>query len=75
MKHYFCECERGGDCTKTTMCHVQSAIEEGREEIEGLKVSITDAIAMLDNDLYKHRVRSARNCLRDALDCYGWLDE
>ena len=29
---YECGCERGGDCTKTTMCAVQSALEDLQEQ-------------------------------------------
>lgn len=31
-----CDCERGGNCTRTTMCHVQSVVDDlnGEHEIE-----------------------------------------
>ena len=31
---YACDCERGGDCTRTTMCAVQSALEDQAGEYE-----------------------------------------
>ena len=34
-----CGCERGGDCTKTSMCALQSALEDKDSEIEALKES------------------------------------
>jgi uncharacterized coiled-coil protein SlyX len=44
-----CGCERGGDCTKTTMCQVQSAIEDSEERIAELEAVI--------DDMNKHRDR------------------
>jgi len=32
-----CGCEIGGNCTKTTVCAVDSAVEQCKEEIEYLK--------------------------------------
>ena len=31
-----CDCERGGNCTRTTMCHVQSVVDDlnGEHEID-----------------------------------------
>lgn len=36
MNNHYCDCERGGNCTRTTMCHVQSVVSdlEGEHEIE-----------------------------------------
>ena len=37
MSNYLrCGCEDGRDCTKTTMCHVQTAVEDYESEIERL---------------------------------------
>lgn len=35
-----CGCERGGDCTKTTMCALQSALEDKDVEIERLRAAL-----------------------------------
>lgn len=35
-----CGCERGGDCTKTTMCQLQDALEDKDAEIERLECSL-----------------------------------
>jgi hypothetical protein len=42
-----CGCELGDDCTKTTMCHVQTAIEDEQEEIERLTAEIGRARSAL----------------------------
>ncbi len=36
MTDHFCDCERGGDCTRTTMCHIQTVVSdlEAAHEIE-----------------------------------------
>jgi len=39
--NYECGCERGGDCTKTSMCFVQNVLEDQREELQN---QIRDAI-------------------------------
>jgi len=49
---YQCGCERGGDCTKTTMCKVQAATEDYVEVLERVR-------DILRNDLYRTRVRNA----------------
>ena len=32
--NYECGCERGGDCTKTSMCALDSALQDQAEEFE-----------------------------------------
>ena len=32
-----CGCERGDDCTKTTMCHVQSVAEDRDELLDRIR--------------------------------------
>lgn len=44
-------------------------------QLEDLKKAIVEAIAILDNDLFKHRVKNAKLLLTDALDEHGWPDE
>ena len=51
-----CGCERGGDCTKTTMCQLQSAMEDQAEEIARLKA---------ENAKLKTEVRRLRRVLDD----------
>lgn len=43
-----CGCERGGDCTKTTMCALQSALEDRDAEIEELRECELDLLKRLD---------------------------
>ena len=33
---YECGCERGGDCTKTSVCALESAVEDELEGVEDL---------------------------------------
>ncbi len=42
MNTYECGCERGDDCTKTTMCFVQGAIEDHEEKYNELKAAVLD---------------------------------
>jgi polyhydroxyalkanoate synthesis regulator phasin len=51
-----CDCERGGDCSKTTVCAIGSALEEQADlydtEIQALKDQIEELnthIAQLEN--------------------------
>ncbi len=37
MNTFVCGCEMGEDCTKTTMCHVQSAIEDRDEQLDRIR--------------------------------------
>ncbi len=37
MNGFECGCERGDDCTKTTMCHIQSVVEDKDTIIEAAK--------------------------------------
>ena len=39
---YECGCEFGCDCTKTTICAIQSAVEEKQEEIDALQEEIEE---------------------------------
>ena len=38
-----CGCERGGTCTKTTMCYVQSAMEDLQELVMELEAKLETA--------------------------------
>lgn len=38
-----CGCELGGDCTKTTVCAIESALEDQADEIERLREALRDA--------------------------------
>ena len=40
MNNYKCGCERGDNCTKTTMCAIQLALEDQGEEIERLTAEL-----------------------------------
>ena len=42
MKNDFCGCEVGENCTKTTMCAVQSAVEDKDARIEELEAQLAD---------------------------------
>lgn len=68
---YRCGCEQGGDCTKTTHCAIQSAVEDREEQIELLRKALDDAIAHLRHDLYRGRVPAAIAIMEDALEQTG----
>lgn len=68
MNYRPCGCERGGDCTKTTMCAFQSDIEDLEEDKRILREAILTAVAILRNDRFRTRVKSALFELEDALE-------
>jgi septal ring factor EnvC (AmiA/AmiB activator) len=55
---YYCDCEHGGDCTRTTMCAIQTATDDQRGEyeaqIEALETKLKaseERIAVLEEQL------------------------
>ncbi len=70
-----CGCEDGDNCTKTTVCAVENAVEDADTQSEDLKTAIRDAIDILDNELFATRAIEARQKLADTLDEWGWPDE
>ena len=39
-----CDCERGGDCTKTTVCAIDSALQDQAEEYEYRIAELEEAL-------------------------------
>ena len=62
-----CDCERGGDCSKTSVCALTNMEEEYNDILNRLAEHIERAEAILRNDLYKTRVRNALNELDEAI--------
>lgn len=62
-----CGCERGDDCTKTTMCHVQSAIEDSEETIISLRKTLSDALTEVTSGNYVSRAYRCQEVLEKAL--------
>jgi len=46
--NHYCGCERGDNCTKTTMCYVQNVEQDLRDELETLSVAVRDANAAFE---------------------------
>lgn len=65
-----CGCERGGDCTKTTMCALQSALEDRDAEIERLRKRLKEH--KLHNDDLRAVVDAAQD-MRDDYEQYGFI--
>ena len=67
-----CGCEVGDDCTKTTMCHVQLALEDQAEEVERLQSIIdelepyTDAINCYASTISQHDGNRVAKIFKEA---------
>ena len=59
-----CDCERGGNCTRTTMCHVQSVVDDlnGEHEIEIERLE-ADVRAMAEVVLDQQKLRLAAQAI------------
>ena len=62
-----CDCERGGNCTRTTMCHVQSVVDDlnGEHEIE---IERLTAQAAIDEDFIEHYQRQVKSLTAEVSD-------
>ena len=71
---YECGCERGGDCTKTTMCAVQSALEDAEMNDNNWEVNATGTQRTLDEkDLEIERLKADIKGLQE--DCAMWKEQ
>lgn len=43
-----CGCERGNQCTQTTVCHVQSVVSDLEEEHERFKEDVEDVLSSVE---------------------------
>ena len=66
-----CDCERGGNCSKTTVCALTNMEEEYNDILDALAEHIERAEAFLRNDLYKTRVKNALSEIDEALTILG----
>jgi hypothetical protein len=48
MNNLICGCEQGGDCTKTTVCAIDTATEDLRDRIVGLEAELAAANAKIE---------------------------
>jgi hypothetical protein len=64
INRFECACEHGGDCTRTTMCKLQSVSDDLENEVEAL----TEQLEQVSEYLIKHRRKEAR--LHDNCKCY-----
>lgn len=53
-----CDCERGGDCSKTSVCEVTNLREEYESVLRDISDSVDRMEAIIRNDLYKNRIRN-----------------
>jgi hypothetical protein len=53
MNNFECGCERGGDCTKTSMCALQNAVEDAVEELKAEIEILEGALNAATSDLLK----------------------
>ena len=69
-----CGCERGGDCTKTTVCSVESALEDQAYEyeakIEELEENVKEQSRRID-DMYD--IRTTVTARQRANDFNYWM--
>ena len=55
INRYECGCERGGLCTRTTMCAIQTALEDAKSKLEELNAVVEAA------EHYVHCVKMAQH--------------
>jgi hypothetical protein len=51
MNNLICGCEQGGDCTKTTVCAIDTVTEDLRDRIVELEDQIASATKLIDQAL------------------------
>ena len=54
-----CDCERGGNCSKTSVCALTNMEEEYDEILDTISDLVDRVEAILRNDLYKNRIKNA----------------
>lgn len=54
-----CDCERGGNCSKTTVCAVTETRDEYEQILNRVEEQVERIEAILRNDLYRTRVKNA----------------
>lgn len=70
-----CGCEFGGDCYMTTVCQVNSALDDLEAmtaERDDFRRACFMALDNLDNDRFAKRVDSARAELLNVLEQWGY---
>ena len=65
-----CDCERGGDCSKTTVCEVTEMRDEYEMLLNDIQGSVERMEGIIRNDLYAHRVK---NVLAEIDECQALL--
>ena len=54
-----CDCERGGNCSKTSVCALTNMEEEYDQLLDRITEHVGNIEAILRNDLFKTRVKNA----------------
>ena len=54
-----CDCERGGNCSKTSVCALTNMEEEYEQLLDRIAEHVDNVEAILRNDLFKTRVKNA----------------
>jgi hypothetical protein len=69
-----CGCEQGGDCTKTTMCSLQNAVQDAVDERDNRIEELESALITAERDWEDERrhVRELEaRAVQLKLDCHG----
>jgi len=78
MNKYECACERGQNCTRTSMCAVQSAVEEMEADLKRMTKlnqengDITEELQARVDDLTSENNRLERAWLAINKRCHGY---
>jgi len=67
MSHIRCGCEDGYDCTKTTVCAIQSAIEDKEAEIDALRPVAEAAVEWCQAVQFAHHNPTKKGYLKAVL--------
>ena len=51
MRNYICDCERGGRCTRTTMCNVQYVADDAIDIITNMEATLKQALLVIQSEL------------------------
>ena len=57
-----CGCENGGDCTKTTVCAIESAVEDATESLQAEVERLREVIAEAEGEVLRRRMPWCTGC-------------
>jgi hypothetical protein len=69
-----CGCYYGGDCDKTTVCAIESAVEDANEEISILKSFLKESESLMLDAIFLLQTAKAGQCANEtAANMNDWL--